>query len=212
MTAILILSGAGSLSLWLIVQALTSRRRPRLIERMERNQVTELSVEPVRYQISERIRARFASKARNRTALYELPDILDLIAVALSAGDNLFAAIARVAPRARGVVARELQAAIAALELGSTLNHELDQLAKRLPERQVIEFCNKLILSLQRGTPLANLLQEQAQSARAEVHNRLLKAAGQNETKMLVPLVFLILPVTVLFAIYPSLQMLNLNF
>jgi hypothetical protein len=32
------------------------------------------------------------------------------------------------------------------------------------------------------------------------------------ETKMLVPLVFLILPVIVLFAIYPSLKLLNFGF
>jgi tight adherence protein C len=37
------------------------------------------------------------------------------------------------------------------------------------------------------------------------------KKAGQNETRMLVPLIFLILPVTVLFAVYPSLQVLSIT-
>jgi tight adherence protein C len=65
---------------------------------------------------------------------------------------------------------------------------------------------------LQRGSPLAQLLREQASSARAEIEIQLLKKSGRNETKMMVPLVFLILPVTVLFAVYPSLQLLNLNY
>ena len=47
---------------------------------------------------------------------------------------------------------------------------------------------------------------------REEIKNRLLEQAGKNETRMLIPLVFLILPVTVLFAIYPSLELLNFGF
>jgi tight adherence protein C len=56
------------------------------------------------------------------------------------------------------------------------------------------------------------MLSELGDSARAEIKNRLLRQAGKNETGMLVPLVFLILPITVLFAIYPSLELLNFGF
>ena len=69
-----------------------------------------------------------------------------------------------------------------------------------------------MILSLVRGTALAKMLEDQSQSVRAEIKNQLLRQAGKNETRMLVPLVFLILPVTVLFAIYPSLKLLNFGF
>jgi tight adherence protein C len=67
-------------------------------------------------------------------------------------------------------------------------------------------------MSLTRGTPLAKMLEDQASSARSEIRNQLLRQAGRNETRMLVPLVFLILPVIVLFAIYPSLKLLNFGF
>jgi tight adherence protein C len=56
------------------------------------------------------------------------------------------------------------------------------------------------------------MIREQAASARSEIRNELLTQAGRNETRMLIPLVFLILPITVLFAIYPSLQLLNINY
>jgi tight adherence protein C len=56
------------------------------------------------------------------------------------------------------------------------------------------------------------MLSEQALSVREEIKSRLLRQAGRNETRMLIPLVFLILPVTVLFAIYPSLELLNFGF
>jgi Flp pilus assembly protein TadB len=158
--------------------------------------------------------ARFggSSSRRLRSALFELPEILELMAVALTAGDGLFAAFARVVPRARGVLAAELMSILVALELGGDFDNELKLLAQRLPQRQVVEFANKLLLSLKRGSPLAVLLRDQASSARAEIRNDLLRQAGRNETRMLIPLVFLILPVTVLFAIYPSLQLLNINY
>jgi tight adherence protein C len=56
------------------------------------------------------------------------------------------------------------------------------------------------------------MLSELSASARAEIRNMLLRQAGKNETRMLIPLVFLILPITVLFAIYPSLELLNFGF
>jgi tight adherence protein C len=48
-----------------------------------------------------------------------------------------------------------------------------------------------------------------ANSLRQEQGRRLLKQAGSSETKMLIPTVFLILPVTVLFAVFPSVLVLQ---
>ena len=67
-------------------------------------------------------------------------------------------------------------------------------------------------MALKRGTPLVFVISEQAETVRQAISSDLMKQAGKNETRMLIPLVFLILPVTVLFAIYPSLQLLSINF
>ena len=159
-----------------------------------------------------RMRIAFTSNRKMQVTLFELPDILDLLAVALSAGDGLYSALSRVVPRGNGLVATQLQEALRALDLGSSLEAEMATLAERLPHRQIAEFAGKVTLALRRGSPLAQLLREQAASARAEIQVQLAKKSGGNETKMMVPLVFLILPVTVLFAVYPSLQLLNLNY
>lgn len=144
--------------------------------------------------------------------MFELPEIAELLAVALAAGETLYSAIQQVAFRANGVFPRELQNLIKALDLGSNLPTELDALVDRVPGRQVAEFSSKLQLAISRGTPLAAVMTEQAMSVRGELQQQLLAAAGRNETRMLIPLIFLILPVTVLFAIYPSLQLLNLTY
>jgi tight adherence protein C len=147
-----------------------------------------------------------------KKAMIELPDFLELLSVALSSGESVYRALHRVVPRLKGVLATELKTSLLALEYGSDLESELSALAERLPQQQVIEMCNKLLMALKRGTPLVLVISEQAETVRQAISSDLMKQAGKNETRMLIPLVFLILPVTVLFAIYPSLQLLSINF
>jgi tight adherence protein C len=154
----------------------------------------------------------FASKSRLRAALLELPEILELMVLVLSAGEGIFAALARVTPRARGVLASEFGKVIRSLEFGGDLESELNALASRLPQRHVVEFSHKLALASRRGAPSAQMLSNLAASARSEIRNEKLRQAGKNETRMLIPLVFMILPVTILFAIYPSLHLLQTEY
>lgn len=157
-------------------------------------------------------RVRTSSSKRNLQVLAELPDVLEMLSLALSAGDSLFAALARVIPATKGILATQLQEVLLSLEIGGDLTTELADLARRLPQPHVVEFANKISLAHTRGSPLAEILREQAKSARAELRNQLLKQAGQKETLMLLPLIFLILPVTVMFAVYPSLELLNISY
>jgi tight adherence protein C len=56
------------------------------------------------------------------------------------------------------------------------------------------------------------VLRAHALDAREDSERALLEAAGTREVAMLIPLVFLILPVTVLFAVWPGLMVLQLGF
>lgn len=59
-------------------------------------------------------------------------------------------------------------------------------------------------LTLERGTPLAEVLRAQAVDVREAGKRALLEAGGRKEIAMMVPVVFLVLPVTVLFALFPG--------
>jgi tight adherence protein C len=159
-----------------------------------------------------RVAKLLATSKSIERVLFELPDFLELLAVAMSSGDSIYSALRRVVPRLGGMLGSELTFTLQAIELGGDLESELIDLSRRVPHRQVSEFCSKLNLALRRGTPLTKVLAEQAESVRGEILNQLTKQAGKNETRMLIPLVFLILPVTVLFAIYPSLKLLNIAY
>lgn len=159
-----------------------------------------------------RLALRSQNSPRIEKALFELPEIIEILVVSLRSGEGVFQSLEKVASRAAGELARELERILLAVSYGAALATEINKLPDSLPHPQFTEFANKMSLSLTRGTPLAQMLQDQGKSARAETRNRLLRQAGKNETKMLIPLVFLILPITVLFAIYPSLKLLNFGF
>jgi tight adherence protein C len=144
--------------------------------------------------------------------LLELPDILDLLAALLANGENIYSAFGHVANRCEGTFAKAITRLMLRLNYGQDLRGALDLLAQEHASLSVSEFASKIVLALERGTPLAQQLQLLAQSARSQLRIQLLKQAGKNEVKMLIPLVFVILPVTVLVAVYPSFQLLQTTF
>ena len=73
-------------------------------------------------------------------------------------------------------------------------------------------FVDGLVVAIERGTPLADVLRAQAQDVRDNAKRELMETAGKKEIGMMAPVVFLILPLTVLFAMFPGLSLLNLNF
>jgi tight adherence protein C len=169
---------------------------------------------PMVQNFGELFRARISSanKAKLARALFELPEVLDLLVVNLRAGDGIYRSFSSVVPKCDGELAKELTRVLRAVQFGAAFGDEIKTVAISIPQPQVIEFTNKIALALERGTPLAQMLSELSASTRAEIRNMLLRQAGKNETRMLIPLVFLILPITVLFAIYPSLELLNFGF
>ena len=157
-------------------------------------------------------RVSHLSKRMRRQIDAELPDLIDLACGALLTGQSLHTAIERVASRSNSLVASELQVFLRNVSLGQSLSSELAALCERKPTAAMKEFVNKISISIARGTPLAESFEALSESLRERRAFDLLKRAGVNETKMLIPLVALVLPTTVLFALYPSVMVLNIGF
>jgi len=142
--------------------------------------------------------------------IYELPQHLDLMAARLLNGEDIYSVLALQAA-GTGKFAQNLERLGVRLQLGENLDQALGLLAQESKSPLVAEFVNKLQLGLARGTPLATQFLLLSASAKAQLKVAQLKGAGRNELKMLIPLVFLILPVTIAFAVFPSLQLLQLG-
>ena len=141
----------------------------------------------------------------------ELPDLVELMSVVLHSGQSLQVALELIAERGIGKFATRVRQMQTRLQLAATLDSELQAICADLPTAGIREFANKVSIAVNRGTPLAASLASLAFTLRQRVANDLLRKAGANETKMLIPLVTMVLPVTVIFALYPSTAVLQLG-
>lgn len=155
-------------------------------------------------------RIRAIQKTREiRQMVSELPDFLLLFALCMKSGGSVLATLEYLAQVASGKIATEFQGIISDLKLGGNLVIELELFASRFPSPRIEEFSQSLISNLELGAAISDSLVDQSRSVSDELARNLAKQAAANETKMLIPTIFLILPITVLFAIFPSLAMLS---
>jgi tight adherence protein C len=149
--------------------------------------------------------------ARKRAARLEseLPTVLEFVALSLAAGEGVHDALARVARVGSGVLADELGRVVAETRVGVPLGAALARLGDDLVLPALTRCLTHIAAALERGSPLAELLRVQAADAREEARRAMLETAGRKEVAMLVPLVFLILPVTVAFAVWPGIVVLQ---
>jgi len=144
-------------------------------------------------------------RTREATMLAEFPVVADLLALSVVAGESPADALARVCRLTGGELARDLDAALARARAGMPLTRSLTELADASTLESFSRFVQGLVVAIERGTPLAGVLRAQAMDVRESAKRALLEAAGHKEIAMMVPVVFLILPVTVFFALYPGL-------
>jgi tight adherence protein C len=156
--------------------------------------------------LARRARARLVRMAN------ELPTVLEFLTLSLSAGESLLDALRRVARTGNGEVAREFGRVLARVGTGVALPDALTSSASSIGLPSFTRTVDQLVGALDRGTPLTGVLRAQAQDCREDAKRALLETAGKKEVFMLVPLVFLILPVTILFAIFPATLVLQLGF
>ena len=149
-------------------------------------------------------------RQRERRLTAEFPTVAELLALAVSAGEGPVAAIDRVASMGAGAFGEELRRLLADVRAGAPLTSALDALSSRVSVPAVGRFADAVAVAVDRGTPLAEVLRAQAVDARDAGKRALLEAGGRKEIAMLLPVVFLILPVVVLFALFPGFYSLHL--
>lgn len=153
-----------------------------------------------------------AARARLARIAAELPTVLEFMSLSLSAGEGILDSLRRVGRAGSGELSREFHSVVSAVHTGIPLATALAECARRIDLAPLTRCVEQLSAALERGSPLAEVLRAQAQDARDEAKRALLEVAGKKEVAMLVPLVFLILPLSILFAIYPGVFVLQSGF
>ncbi|HEY4097164.1 MAG TPA: type II secretion system F family protein [Baekduia sp.] len=142
-----------------------------------------------------------ARRARRRAARagLELADVLDLLRVAVEAGLPVGRALEEVGRRRGGLVAAELRAVAARLQLGVPRADALRTLQRRLPLPAVAVLTAAVQRADRHGTPLGPALDALAQEARADRARRLHEQAASAAPRIQLAVALLLVPAVLLF-------------
>jgi len=141
--------------------------------------------------------------------LLELPDFACILWFLMSSGLSLEQSLRYTTDKCSGAISAEFSEVLKKVDHGALLHQELEQLASDAKLPQVRELATKLALSMSNGSAMAEQLADFTEAVTVNLKTMLLDKAHKSETKMMIPLVFVILPVTVVFAIYPSVVMIS---
>lgn len=147
---------------------------------------------------------RRARARAERELLDELPEVVDLLRLAVNSGYTVPLAVGVVAERGSGRVAAELARSRRRADLGIPLADALDEVPARLgePVRPVVRV---LVGGIRDGTSVAAALDRVADEVRADRRRRAEERARKVSIRLLFPLVCCVLPAFALLTVVPLL-------
>ena len=143
--------------------------------------------------------------ARRTLMVMELPILLDMLAIATSAGLALEQALGQVARQSQGEVAHELKRAARELALGrGSVMEVLDSMAERNAIPELAAFVGQLRAAHEQGIPLVQTLATQAEALREQKRLRIVEEGGKASIRMVLPVALFILPVLFVVLLLPA--------
>ena len=139
----------------------------------------------------------------------ELVNILQMLSIMISAGESPMMALRYISQSSVGYIPTLIKQSFSKYESGNNLTQTLGYIAAATGSSAVRRLTNSIQIAIQRGTPILDVLNNQVQSLNKQINLALLKKSGKSEITLLIPVVFLILPVSISFAIWPSIYGLN---
>jgi tight adherence protein C len=130
-----------------------------------------------------------------------LPYVIDLMALAMSAGLDFPGAVRQVVDKSSNPedpIVEEFTLILQTLNLGRTRKDALAMFAERAPAASVSEFVNALVQAEERGNPVAEVLMIQAGTSRTRRSVRAEELAAKAGVKMTGPLMLIFLAVLAL--------------
>lgn len=136
-------------------------------------------------------------RARQRTIVRLLPEVTDLLALCVGAGLDFLGALNKVvAVKAfkQEPLVEELSFVLQEIKLGKRRFEALKAMARRVNVPEVASFVRTLVQADRMGTPIAEVLAVHSEDVRFERFTRAERAALKAPIKILIPLIFFIMP------------------
>lgn len=138
----------------------------------------------------------------------QLPDALDLMAICISAGSSFEGALAAVGTRMDGAIAAAF-ARVAKEAAYSSRSEALLGLAERAQVSSITFFAASLVQAERAGSSLVDIIRMQAQSVRTERRLKVDDITNKLSTKMLFPMLLLMLPSIIMLMLAPMILQLG---
>ncbi len=135
-------------------------------------------------------------KQRRSAVVRSLPDTVDLLSLCVDAGLDFIAAARWIVEKSKpSAFIEELSLMLHEIKVGKPRRDALKDLSKRINSPDVTAFARTLIQADRMGTPIAEALIILSEDTRERFFRRAEREALQSPMKMLIPLIFFILPV-----------------
>lgn len=145
-----------------------------------------------------------AADARRERARSEFPTVVDMVCLAVTAGESLRGALELVAAAGPGPLTSEIRTALRVSRGGIPLADALEARARQLGLPAFDRFVEAVLAAQERGLSLGAALRAMAADVREAEKRDVIESAGRKQVSMLVPVIGLILPVAIVFAFFPG--------
>lgn len=142
----------------------------------------------------------------------QLPDVLDLLSIAVDAGMGFDQALDYVTKNMQGPLIDELTIVSREMSLGKTRGQAFQSLSDRMAIDSVTNFSAAIVQATAMGIPIRNILESQAESVRSAHIAAVKQKAAKATIKMLLPMVAFIFPVLFIILLGPAALSLLDNF
>lgn len=142
----------------------------------------------------------------------ELPDIMDILCVTMEAGLGFDSALIKIGERLSGILVAELNIVHSEINYGKPRKDALKSLADRNSVEELKTFVASIIQAEQLGIPINHVLKAQSEELRIKRRQRAEEKAMKAPVKMMIPLVFFVLPVLFIVLLGPTILQLVKQF
>lgn len=144
------------------------------------------------------------AKIRQKSIKRSLPAFIDYLIICVESGMGLDLAISNVAIKMNNALSKELLKAVNEMNYGRSRKEALKNLSDRLDIPEATSFFNAIISSEQLGISLGKILRVQGEEMREKRKQQIREKAYKIPVKLMLPLVFFILPALFVVILGPA--------
>jgi len=134
----------------------------------------------------------------------DLPDALDLLTISVEAGLGFDAALSQVARNTEGPVSEEFSRVLTEMQIGMGRSQAMRALGERTTLPELRGFANSMVQADAFGIPVGEVLRVQSAEMRIKRRQRAEEKAQKVPVKIMVPLIFCILPTLFISVLGPA--------